>query len=125
MMLTPHFALAEFACKDGSCVPDSLIPNVQALAEQLEILRVHIDRPIVIVSGYRSAAHNKRIKGAARSQHLYAKAADIRVAGYSSPELDRDILELIAAGKLRDGGVGLYSSWVHYDIGKPGRRWRG
>ncbi len=132
MQLTPHFNLIEFACRSGDCVPDAYLPNVQRLAEQLEVLRDLLGRPIVIISGWRSASHNAAVKGAAKSQHLTASAADIRVAG-RSPTFVRDmILDLIHDGKMSDGGVGLYLptakralGWVHLDCGPAGRRWRG
>ena len=33
------------------------------------------------------------------------------------------IIKLIKAGVIYNGGVGLYDTFVHYDIGGQGRRW--
>jgi uncharacterized protein YcbK (DUF882 family) len=122
-MLTKHFALAEFISHDGAPVPQRFMANVQRLAEQLEVLRQSIGKPIRIVSGYRSPAHNAKVKGAKASQHLTASAADIRVAGVPPRMLKIAVETLIKSGKMRDGGIGMYASWLHYDIGPAGRRW--
>lgn len=131
MKLTPHFDLAELACKDGSCVPDRFIGNATRLCGELEVLRVELGRPVVITSGYRSPEWNAA-RGAEKSQHLTASAADIRVANVPPRQVHAAIERLIGAGKMRDGGLGLYlpregraAGWVHYDVGPAGRRWRG
>ena len=33
------------------------------------------------------------------------------------------IIKLIKSGVIYNGGVGLYDTFVHYDIGAQGRRW--
>lgn len=127
MRLTPHFTVEEFACKDGTCVPGLFMVNLQRLADQLEVLRVYLDRPIVISSGYRTPTWNK---GAAKSQHLTASAADFRVAGMTPLELHAAVLKLIARKRMMQGGVGLYvrpegRGWLHYDIRGSRARWTG
>jgi len=81
------------------------------------------DGEIDIICGYRTPWSNEFLRshsnGVARhSQHMQAKAIDIRVPGVSTAEL-RD-----AALSLHRGGVGYYSSsaFVHVDVG-PVRRW--
>lgn len=122
--LTKHFACAEFACRDGVVLPPDLRPNAVALCEQLEILRAWIEQPIVIRSGYRTPAHNGRVKGAEHSQHLLAKAADIVVAGFHPQTLAKAIENLIRDGRMKQGGLGVYPGWVHYDIRGTRARWR-
>lgn len=124
MKLTDNFDLIEFACNDGTFVPDKYIGNVKQLAENLQVLRNYIDAPIKINSGYRTATYNKSVGGKVNSQHLMAKAADITVKGYTPKKLKGIIEQLIAEGKMQDGGIGLYKTFVHYDIGKS-RRWSG
>lgn len=134
MKLSPHFAIAEFGCKSGECVPDNFVGNLRALcATQLEPLRTAIgSRPIRIISGYRSLRWNQHVRGAPQSQHLSASAADIRVGGLSPEQLLDAMLEAIDKGRARDGGVGVYPSrpgrlfgWIHVDVGPAGRRWHG
>jgi len=122
---TKNFKLKEFESKDGSETPIALYGNIQRMMEQLEILRSHLgDNPIYITSGYRSPAHNKKVGGAARSQHLDAKAVDITVKGYSPFEVQRAITYLMKEGLMQKGGLGIYKNFTHYDIGSP-RSWIG
>ena len=73
--------------------------------------------------GYRSLEYNTKIKGAKRSQHMVAKAADIIVPGMTSLEVRDIILELIREGKMEKGGVGIYPTFVHYDVRGYNARW--
>ena len=123
MKLEKNFSLHEFRCKDGTDVPDEFMDNVRELCVNLQILRDHIDKPITIISGYRSPEYNTKIKGAKRSQHMSAKAADIIVPGMTSLEVRDIIIQLIKEGKMVKGGVGIYSTFVHYDIRGYNARW--
>ena len=125
MQLTNNFSLSEFACHDGTQVPDKYFNNVVELANNLQVLRDKIDTPIRILSGYRSPEWNAKIGGAELSQHMTASAADICVDGYTPKKLHKIIEELIASGKMKQGGLGLYSSWVHYDVRGTKARWQG
>jgi uncharacterized protein YcbK (DUF882 family) len=79
---------------------------------------------IDVLSGYRSQETNDMLResgttnAAEHSQHIVAKAVDLRVAGVPAPLL-RD-----AAKSLEAGGVGYYpaSQFVHIDVG-PVRQW--
>ena len=123
MKLTNNFTLEEFACKDGSATPVELVPNLQKLANNLQSLRDEIGLPVHINSGYRSAAYNKAIGGAKFSQHANGKAADITVKGLTPYHVYRIILDLISKGKMQEGGLGIYDSWVHYDVRDGKARW--
>lgn len=124
MKLTKNFTVQEFACKDGTPVPEQYIGNCKELAINLQVLRDHLKEPVLITgSGYRTPAHNKRVKGAKDSQHLYAKAADINVKSMSPKQLAAVIEKLIAEGKMQQGGIGLYPGFVHYDIRGTHARW--
>ena len=125
-MLTKNFALDEFECHDGVPVPTALLANVQELARNLQVLRDEVGRPVKITSGYRHEAYNRKIGGAKNSQHVYAKAADIQVKGLEPEHVARIIEKLIAAGKMKQGGLGIYKrGWVHYDVRGKKARWRG
>ena len=122
--LEKNFALREFKCRDGTDVPEDLMDNVKLLAKNLQVLRDYIDKPIRIISGYRTKRYNTRIGGARRSQHMLAKAGDLKVAGMKPRELKAVIEQLIKEGKMMKGGVGLYKTFVHYDVRGRNARWR-
>ena len=95
MQLTKNFSLWEFRCKDGTDVPDEYLENVKELAENLQVLRDYIDKPIHVISGYRSPKYNRKIGGARRSQHMTARAGDLIVKGMTPDEVKDAILHLI------------------------------
>jgi len=123
--LEENFALSEFKCRDGSDVPEELMDNVCLLAKNLQVLRDHIGKPIRVISGYRSPPYNRKIGGARRSQHMVAKAADIKIKGMSPTEVKAVIVQLIKEGKMHSGGVGLYTTFTHYDVRGRNARWYG
>ena len=125
MQLTKNFNSQEFDCKDGTKVPDEFLPNVQELAENLQILRDYLKVPVRVTgSGYRSQKHNKKVGGAKFSQHLTASGADINADGYTPKELAKEIEKLIKEGKMKQGGIGIYPNFVHYDIRWTKARWK-
>lgn len=126
MKLTNNFSLHEFDCKDGTPVPAEYLQNVTELAKNLQVLRDNIGVPVRITgSGYRTPEHNAKVGGAKHSQHLFAKASDINADGLTPKQLHAKIEELIAKGKMKEGGLGLYKSFVHYDIRGTKARWNG
>ena len=73
MKLTKNFSLWEFRCRDGTDVPDEYMDNVRELAENLQVLRDKIGKPITVISGYRSPEYNKKIGGdGIRDEPLFA-----------------------------------------------------
>jgi uncharacterized protein YcbK (DUF882 family) len=92
----------------------------------LHDLLVKLDRPngeIDIICGYRTPWSNNYLREhghgvAEHSQHMEAKAIDIRIPGVATAEV-RD-----AALSMGRGGVGYYaqSDFVHVDVGRV-RRW--
>jgi uncharacterized protein YcbK (DUF882 family) len=123
MKLTKNFSRSEFDSKDGSTMPQDVLVNIQKLANQLQTLRDAIGKPITINSGYRSPSHNKRIGGVLNSQHVLGKASDIAVNGMSPKEVAKEIEKLISSGDMLQGGIGIYPTFVHYDIRKTKARW--
>ena len=123
MKLTANFDLSEFRSRDGSPFPDDVVDNVQVLANNLQVLRDYLKQPISINSGYRSPAHNRKVGGASASQHLLGKAADIVVAGFTPKQVHTAIETLIGLGKMQQGGLSAYATFVHYDIRGAKARW--
>lgn len=115
-MISPHFSLDEFCVSraavrhglDNTPSPEA-VARLQSLCEHLlEPLRVILDMPVKITSGYRCSAVNIAVGGAPGSQHTRGEAADIHVPGLS---LD-DLYEIIRARCDYDQCI-RESGWVH------------
>ena len=120
--LAPDFKVRELRCRDGT---DTVMVD-EVLTVVLQCIREHFGKPVVITSGYRTAAHNAAVGGAKRSQHLLGRAADIRVEGVSVEDV-----AVYAESLLHNwGGVGRYpvkagraKGWVHVDTRPNKSRW--
>ena len=128
--MTKNFKRQEFECK-GTCdkckkqtsMPLEVYENVIKLAGQLQILRDYVGRPVRINSAYRCVSHNDNVGGSKTSQHIYGKAADITIQSLKPIEVYAIIEDLIDFGVMLQGGLGLYDTFVHYDIRKTRARW--
>ena len=123
MQLTNNFSKSEFDSKDGAEMPDDVLENVKKLALYLQILRDHLGKSIKINSGYRSPAHNKKIGGKPKSIHLLGLAADIVVSGMSPKEVFKEVEKLQEEGKLTEGGLSAYPTFLHIDFRGKKARW--
>ena len=99
--LTTNFSLEEFKCKDGSDIPNDVLPNIIELAKNLQVLRDYLGKSITINSGYRSPKYNAKIGGVKNSQHVKGKASDIVVKGMTPKEVALVIEGLIEKGKMK------------------------
>lgn len=115
MQLTKNFILSEFQSKDGAPFPADVLPQLQELSENLQIIRDHIGIPISVNSGYRSPEHNKAIGGKPNSYHKKGMAADLS-CDLEPFQLYQEIEKLMLAGKIKKGGLVEYKTFVHYDI---------
>lgn len=115
--IAPHFARHEFACRCG-CGFDTIDAATLAILEQV---RTHFGAPVIVTSAARCPDHNRKVGGASNSQHLYGRAADIKVRG-TEPEVVRDYI----ARHYPDASLGLYSTFTHVDTRSNGpARWEG
>lgn len=109
------------ATHDATRIPETvtIVNNMIALTRELQKARNQIGRPFLINSWYRPPAINDQVGGVPNSQHLYGKAVDLQVEGYSGRSLANAVM------LWWNGGVGIYSNLpdvVHLDIG-PRRVW--
>lgn len=119
--MSNNFNRSEFACKGKGCCNHAARIQ-QRLVNALQKLRENINKPIIVVSGYRCSKHNIEVGGAKESMHVKGLAADIRVDGMSIQELYEAVLAIPA---FSDGGVGIYKTWIHVDIREKKARWKG
>ena len=130
--LSPHFTLGEMTTsnhKEVYNIPShEAIANLKRLCGWLEVLRERAAEPIIINSGYRSPQLNRKIGGAANSNHLTGCAVDIRVAGmeqalrYATILLDysdesKQVFDELLIEKNRYGAI-----WVHFAVRASGNR---
>lgn len=113
--LSTNFRVREFVCSDGS---DPVFIDSELVAV-LQKIRNHFGKAVVITSAYRTPNHNARVDGTIFSQHLYGKAADIKIAGISPEKVGSYIEKLLPDS----GGIGIYSTFTHVDVRKTKARW--
>lgn len=113
--LTPHFTKREAASKDGVAIPKHLRPAARNHAFKLERIRHELgNKPIPIVSWYRSPARNVAVGGAKFSKHLAAIATDHPKAWVDANGGQDRILKL--ADSVNINGFGRYPGGnVHMD----------
>lgn len=139
MKLTEHFSLEEMTrtshrTADGNQPGAREQANLLRVCRWLERLRSEWNRrygdgddPVVVTSGYRSAAVNRAVGGSATSNHLTGSAADIRVYGMEqllryaviildiSDETGEDFDELLLEKRGR-------TTWLHFAVREQGNR---
>ena len=122
MMLSEHFSIDELN-KHKFDMPEEVLDNLKMLAVQLEIIRAHFNAPVIINSGYRNLEYNRNIGSKDTSQHVKGTAADIVIKDVSPDEVADAVEFLISTGMLKEGGVGRYNTFTHYDIRGTRARW--
>jgi hypothetical protein len=127
MNLSAHVTLAEFensptATTHGINNKMSLsqIESAKLLCENVfEPLRIHLNRPIQISSGFRSLQVNKMIGGASTSQHTKGEAMDLQISSngfnFIKDKLDFDQL-------IWEFGNDENPSWVHVSYSSKNRK---
>jgi len=132
MRLSPHFTLAEFTHSDtalrlgiDNSLPPQLTNTALETAHMMERIRAYLwerlrkEVPIEVTSGYRCAALNAAIGGAAQSDHMRMMAVDFRAPVFGSPQ---QVCLVIAPAvySLQIGQLILeYDSWVHVSLAVP------
>lgn len=153
ILLTPHFRLRQFLCKQTSGYPKFLILK-ENLLMLLEDLLKHVRQKgynietFGFISGYRTPFYNKKIGNVQYSRHIYGDAADIFVDTSKDGRMDdlnqddkvnisdARILYNIAVNLKKThpsndykGGIGLYkptahhSGFIHIDTRGYQARW--
>ena len=109
--LAPNGLLKQRETVDTAC----LKPKLVRMLKQVER---HFGKQMIVTSGYRSPAYNKKVRGAEKSQHMYCAAVDVQLPGVSKWELAKYVRAMPGRG-----GVGTYChASIHIDIG-PERDW--
>ena len=115
--LSANFRVNEFACTDGS---DPIFIDTE-LVNILQKIRNHFGKSVTITSAYRTPTKNKACGGETYSQHLYGKAADIKVTGVTPKKVAAYANTILP----KKGGIGTYSTFTHIDVRTTKSRWNG
>lgn len=119
--LTKNFSRSEFACNGVTCCGHSS-PVCLKLVECVQKLRDIVGVPLHINSGFRCKTHNAKIGGKSESYHCLGMAADIAVPKNLTPQEFAKFAESVP--EFNQGGIGIYTSWIHVDIRTTGKaRW--
>lgn len=127
MRLSDHFSLAELtvsatAARRGiSNVPPPLVIDTLILtADRMEKVRALLgDKPIIVLSGYRSPAVNAAVGGSKSSAHMTGHAVDFICPRFGTPAQVAAHLAKHLTGF--DQLIEEFGDWVHVGFG-PGRR---
>lgn len=134
MQLSKHFELAEFTRSStakragiSNTPTEGHIANMKLLCEKvLEPIRTHFARPIIISSGYRSAALNAVTPGASStSQHSSGEAVDIDMDGtnITNAQIFNYIKDNLEFDQLIwEFGTSTNPNWVHVSYESNGRQ---
>ena len=103
-----NFKLSEFDSPDLPGSGSNMNPNfLQMLDEARDLAGV----PFRINSGYRTKAHNAKVKGVSNSPHTKGFAADIH-----APDGANKFKILKACIMIGFQRIGVYRTWIHVDL---------
>jgi len=102
---------------------DEYLPELQKLANNLQVLRNELNTPITINIAFRPKWYEFSKGRSGKSQHTLCKASDIKAKGKTTKEIAEAIERLIKKGDILQGGLGVYPTFIHYDTRKTKARW--
>lgn len=114
---TLHLTWKEMGCHDGTDYPQEWRDNrAIQLAEAFELIRMRCgNKPITVLSCYRTPTYNAKVGGAKNSQHCQGRAIDLRPPAHLSLNEFYSIIRAIAkTSQIR--GIGKYKTFVHVDV---------
>lgn len=128
MNLTDHFTLEELTHSQTAArlgldnePPPDVVDALTRTAHGLEMVRVLLQAPILISSGYRSPKVNRAVGGAANSQHILGEAADFTAPGFGDPtEIVRAIMRSTRPIPY-DQLIVEFGRWVHISFSRSPR----
>lgn len=112
-------------------------PFNKKLVDVAQAIRTYTKLPVLLLSTYRTYAHNKLVGGVEGSQHLYGNAEDLTIVKKVG---DKYVFDPVGFKKLANelriykhnhpaikhlgvGGIGIYDTFIHLDYGGSGRYW--
>ena len=134
-MLSPHFSLHELTSSAtarrygiDNTPNDVQTANLVLLCQKvLEPIRIKYGKPIVVSSGFRCTALNRKVGGASTSQHVSGQAADIHSVSDTLAD-NKALYDLIVkSGIVFDQLIYEYGNstgpdWIHISFNGKGNR---
>ena len=112
-LVSPHFKLRQFLCKQSGGYPkylvirEPLLLKLEFLLEQVNAEGIRADT-FHVMSGYRTPFYNQAIGNVKYSRHVYGGAADIFIDEQPRDEMMDDLNE--------DGKIDVHDAGVLYEI---------
>ena len=124
--LSPNFSLDELTCSQtasrrglDNTPPPQVLDNLKSTALRMEAVRALLGHPILVSSGYRSAAVNAAVGGVANSAHCQGWAVDFICPAFGEPFA---ICQAVAASKIEFDQCVQEGTWVHISFAPSMRR---
>lgn len=114
-----HLSWEELGCNDGTPYPEKWRQDrAKTLAGAFETIRERAGgKPITVTSAYRTPTYNRRIGGAANSQHVQGRAMDLKPpSGLNVEQFFRLIKNVAREEGSPIKGIGRYPTFIHVDI---------
>ena len=152
-LVSPHFRLGQFLCKQTECFPQFLVLDHRLLAKLERLLQAVNEAGIpaetlAVMSGYRTPHYNKHLGNVRFSSHCWGRAADVFIdrdrngfqddvtgdgrADYRDVQVLHTLVDRLDRDDSQDrlrGGLGLYGAndlhgpFVHLDVRGHRARW--
>lgn len=125
--MTPHFTLEELvlsteaARKGIKNIPNEAQKNalLHLCTKVLEPLRIAVNKPIIVYSGFRSPEVNRLVGGSYSSQHCKGEAVDIKIPGMTVAEVVATIRKMnLPFDQLIDE----FGQWIHVSHARSGKQ---
>lgn len=104
----------------GERLPISAAPNVDlagtdaGVLDRFETLQSRFGQVLPLISAHRDPAHNAKVGGADKSQHIGGRALDVDVSSLSE---ERKVQFIEMASAMGFTGIGVYANSIHLDTG--------
>lgn len=110
-----YFTMNEHQCKCGKCEFQKCHVDLYPMLDEVRHI---LGLPLVVNSGYRCPTHNKKVGGTSRSKHLEGLAVDVATLPMKHGNATTSMIYRLAKIGEDVGftGIGIYRSWVHFDI---------
>ncbi len=129
MNLTDHFTLEELTLSQTAArlgldntPSDDVVQALTRTAHGLEMVRVLLQAPILVSSGYRSPLVNRAVGGAPNSQHITGEAVDFTAPGFGAPDMVVRAIMRSTRPIPFDQLIVEYGRWVHISFSRTPRR---